>query len=92
MFPGAVDRDDRLATKEVVLGVRGGRRVQGVSGGGALQEERVVNDVVGGEGVVVLGSGASQGARAAYLREDRIFGLLIGERRRAVGDSVGVGG
>ena len=33
-----------------------------------------MNDVVGGEGVLVLGSAASQGARA-YYRGDRVFEL-----------------
>ena len=75
MFP-VPDRDGRLATKEVVLGVQvsGGYKAYPVA---ALQEERVVNDVVGGEGVVVLGSGASQGARA-YLRGDRVFEAVEG--------------
>ena len=32
----------------------------------ALRERRVVNDMVGGEEILVLGSAASQGARAYY--------------------------
>ena len=65
------DRDDRLETKDVVLGVRVNDSFKAYPVA-ALQEERVVNDVVGGEGVVVLGSAASQGARA-YFRGDRVF-------------------
>ena len=37
-----------------------------------------MNDVVGGEGVLVLGSAASQGARA-YYRGDRVFDLPAGD-------------
>ena len=67
------DRDGRLETKDVVLGVQlnGSYKAYPVA---ALQKRRIVNDVVGGEGVLVLGSAASQGARA-YYRGDRVFEL-----------------
>ena len=71
------DRDERLGTKEVVLGVEvnGGYKAYPVA---ALEKERVVNDVVGGEGVVVLGlSSASQGARA-YFRGNMVFVEAVG--------------
>ncbi len=77
----APDRDERLATKEVVLGVEvnGSYKAYSIA---ALQDEGVVNDVVGGEGIVVLGSSGSQGARA-YFRGDNVF--------KAVEEGVGVG-
>ncbi len=74
------DRDDRLATKDVVLGVQVNDSFKAYPVA-ALQEERIVNDVVGEEGVVVLGSAASQGARA-YFRGDRVF--------QAVGAGAGI--
>ena len=40
----------------------------------ALQRSRIVNDVVGGEEILVLGSATSQGARA-YYRGGRSFRL-----------------
>ena len=40
----------------------------------ALLKSRIVNDVVGGEEILVLGSAASQGARA-YYRGDKSFKL-----------------
>ena len=72
MFP-VPDRDDRLETKDVVLGVQLNDSYKAYSVA-ALQDQRIVNDVVGGEGVLVLGSAASQGARA-YYRGDRVFEL-----------------
>ena len=75
------DRDGRLATKDVVLGVQVNDSYKAYPVA-ALQGERIVNDAVGGEGVVVLGSAASQGARA-YLRGDRVF--------EAAGEDGGVG-
>ena len=70
------DRDDRLATKDVVLGVRVNDSFKAYPVA-ALQAERIVNDEVGGEGVVVLVSAASQGARA-YFRGDRVFEAMEG--------------
>ena len=64
MFP-VPDRDDRLDTKDVVLGVQLNDGYKAYSSA-ALSKHRVVNDVVGGEEIVVLGSAASQGARAYY--------------------------
>ena len=64
MFP-VPDRDDRLDTKDVVLGVQLNDGYKAYSSA-ALREHRVVNDIVGGEEIVVLGSAASQGARAYY--------------------------
>ena len=72
MFP-VPDRDDRLETKDVVLGVQLNDSYKAYSAA-ALQQSRIVNDVVGGEEIVVLGSGASQGA-SAYYRGERAFGL-----------------
>ncbi len=72
MFP-VPDRDDRLETKEVVLGVRLNDSYKAYSSE-ALREHRIVNDVVGGEEILVLGSAASEGARA-YYRGGRSFEL-----------------
>ena len=69
------DRDGRLETKDVVLGVQLNDSYKAYPVA-ALQERRIVNDVVGGEGVLVLGSAASQGARA-YYRGDRVFELPV---------------
>ena len=71
------DRDNRLETKDVVLGieVNGSYKAYPIA---ELGESLVVNDVVGGEGVVVLGSPGGQGARA-YLRGDRLFGIPVVE-------------
>ena len=70
MFP-VPNRDGRLETKEVVLGVEVNDSYKAYPVG-ALRDLRVVNDVVGGEEIVVLGSGSSQGARA-YFRDGRSF-------------------
>ena len=72
MFP-VPDRDGRLETKDVVLGVQVNDSYKAYPIA-ALQDQRVVNDVVGGEGVLALGSASSQGARA-YYRGDRVFEL-----------------
>ena len=64
MFP-VPSRDDRLETKDVVLGVQLNDSYKAYSSA-ALRESRIVNDVVGGEAILVLGSAASQGARAYY--------------------------
>ena len=73
MFP-VPDRDDRLGTKDVVLGVQLNGIYKAYSSS-ALRQSRIVNDVVGGEEIVVLGSAASQGARA-YYRDGRSFVLV----------------
>ena len=72
MFP-VPDRDDRLETKDVVLGVQLNDSYKAYSSE-ALREHRIVNDVVGGEEILVLGSAASEGARA-YYRGGRSFKL-----------------
>ena len=72
MFP-VPDRDDRLETKDVVLGVQLNDSYKAYSTT-ALGEHRIVNDMVGGEEILVLGSSTSQGARA-YHRDGRSFEL-----------------
>ena len=72
MFPVPY-RDDRLETKDVVLGVQLNDSYKAYSSA-ALLKSRIVNDVVGGEQILVLGSAASQGARA-YYRGDKSFKL-----------------
>ena len=44
-----------------------------------------MNDVVGGEGVLVLGSAASQGARA-YYRGDRVFELSADDSAEVIAE------
>ena len=70
MFP-VPDRDDRLDTKDVVLGVQLNGNYKAYPSQ-ALEEQRIVNDALGGEEIVVMGSATSQGARA-YHRGDRSF-------------------
>ena len=72
MFP-VPDRNDRLEAKDVVLGVQLNDGSKAYSSG-ALRKVRILNDVVGGEEILVLGSTASQGARA-YYRGGRSFKL-----------------
>ena len=76
MFP-VPDRDDGLTTKDIVLGVRlnGAAKAYASS---ALRAHRIVNDVVGGEDIVVIGSAAGEGARA-YYRGGRTFALAHGD-------------
>ena len=76
MFP-VPDRNDQLETKDVVLGVQLNGSYKAYSSA-LLQEHRVVNDAVGGEEIVVLGSAGSHGARA-YYRNGRLFQLLPGD-------------
>ncbi len=81
MFP-VPDRDDRLDIKDVVLGVR----LNGSSkayASGALQRSRIVNDVVGGEEIVVLASAASEGARA-YYSGGKTFALPQGDQQPGI--------
>ena len=80
MFP-VPDRNDRLETKDVVLGVQLNDSYKAYSSA-ALREYRMVNDVVGGEEILVLGSAASEGARA-YYRGGRSFKLAPERRRRS---------
>ena len=72
MFP-VWDRSAVLETKAVVLALSVGdaHKAYWVH---ALQQERVVNDSLGGVEVVVISSAASQGARA-YERQGRDFEL-----------------
>lgn len=72
MFP-VPDRNDRLAAKDVVLAVQLNDGSKAYSSE-ALRKVRILNDVVGGEEILVLGSSASQGARA-YYRGGRSFEL-----------------
>ncbi len=76
MFP-VPDRSDLLETKAVVLGVQLNDSYKAYSSD-ALQRDRIVNDVVGGEEIVALGSATSEGARA-YYRGNRSFGLAPGD-------------
>ena len=76
MFP-VPDQSDLLPNKAIVLGV-------GLNDGykayasAALQRDRLVNDSVGGEEIVVLGSGRSEAGRA-YHRDGRTFRLPAGD-------------
>ena len=72
MFP-VPNRDDRLETKDVVLGVQLNDSYKAYSST-ALLKSRIVNDVLGGEEILILGSGANQGARV-YYRGGRSFKL-----------------
>ena len=72
MFP-VPNRSDRLETKDIVLGVQLNDSYKAYSSA-ALREGRIVNDVVGDEEILVLGSAASQNARA-YYRDGRLFRL-----------------
>ena len=76
MFP-VPDRSGQLETKDVVLGVQLNGSYKAYPSE-LLQEHRVVNDVVGGGEIVVLGSAGSQGARA-YYRNGLSFRLLPGD-------------
>ena len=80
MFP-VPRRDDRLETKDVVLGVQLNDSYKAYPSE-ALRRSRIVNDVVGGEEILVLGSAASQGARA-YHRGDKSFKLTSDGGRRS---------
>ena len=82
MFP-VPDRDERLALKDVVLGVQLNDSFKAYESR-ALGQARIVNDVVGGEEIVVLASAESQGARA-YYRGDKSFELAAdGDARRGI--------
>ena len=70
MFPVPY-QDDQLAAKEVVLGVELNGDYKAYAST-ALRQHRIVNDVVGGEEIVVLASARSQAARA-YYRSGRTF-------------------
>ena len=72
MFP-VPNRNDQLETKDVVLGVQLNDSYKAYPSE-ALRRNRIVNDVVGGEEILVMGSAASQGARA-YYRGGRSFKL-----------------
>ncbi len=70
MFP-VPTRDDGLAAKDIVLGVGIGGRYKAYPSD-ALRRDRVVNDVVGGNEIVVVGSPGSESARA-YASQGRRF-------------------
>ena len=79
MFP-VTDRNDRLETKAVVLGLGIGESFKAYPVA-ALQVERVVNDTLGGTEVVVIGAASSQAARA-YERDGRRFSISEAEAAR----------
>ena len=79
MFPVPY-RDDRLEAKDVVLGVQLNDSYKAYSST-ALRERRVVNDMVGGEEILVLGSAASQGA-GAYYRGGQVVPAGAEQRRQ----------
>ena len=70
MFP-VPDRNEWLETKDIVLGVQLNDSTKAYASS-ALRQHLIVNDVVGGEEIVVLGSATSEGARA-YYRGGRSF-------------------
>ena len=72
MFP-VPDRDDRLELKDVVLGVQLNDTSKAYDST-ALAQVRILNDIVGGEAIVVLASPQTQGARA-YHRGTESFHL-----------------
>ena len=76
MFPVWNRRAD-LGTKEVILGLAVGDEFKAYPVA-ALQQERVVNDVLGDTGVVVIGSSSSQASRA-YERDAHNFSLAGGD-------------
>ena len=76
MFP-VWNRSTELGIKEVVLGLAMGDEYKAYPVA-ALQQERVVNDVLGETAVVLIGSSSSQAARA-YERNERSFSLASGE-------------
>ena len=76
MFP-VPDRDDGLTTKDIVLGVQLNGAAKAYASN-ALRIHRIINDVVGGEDIVVVGSATSEGARA-YYRGGRTFQLVTGD-------------
>ena len=76
MFP-VPDRDDGLTTKDIVLGVQLNGAAKAYASN-ALRIHRIINDVVGGEDIVVVGSATSEGARA-YHRDGRTFELVTGD-------------
>ena len=72
MFP-VPSRNDSMVAKQVVLGLRIGEASKAYPVG-AVQAERVINDVVGGRAVVIIGSATSEGARV-YERGTHVFTL-----------------
>ncbi len=76
MFP-VWKRDKTLEAKQVVMGlsIEDAHKAYPVD---ALQQERVVNDELGGTDVVIVASAGSESARA-YERQGRRFTLVQGE-------------
>ena len=72
MFP-VPRRSETLEAKQVVLGLRVGGASKAYAVG-AVQAARVINDVVGGRAVVIIGSATSEGARV-YERSTHTFAL-----------------
>ena len=79
MFP-VPDRNNWLETKDIVLGVQLNDSTKAYSSD-ALRQHLIVNDVVGGEEILVLGSATSEGARAYYRGGQVVHGGA--ERRRS---------
>ena len=67
------NRDDRLATKDEVLGLSIGQQDKAYPVD-LLKAERIVNDSVGGSGVVIVASSSSSAARV-YERSGQEFSL-----------------
>ncbi len=76
------NRNDSLLTKDIVLGVQLNDSSKAYPSD-ALREERIINDVLGGADILVLGSAGSEGARA-YYRDGRTFKLAPGEHNSRV--------
>ena len=76
MFP-VPDRNDSLETKDIVLGVQLNDSYKAYASK-ALRVVRIINDVVGGEDILVLGSAGSEGARV-YYRGGESFKLSQGD-------------
>jgi len=70
MSPNWNHRDD-LFIKDIVMGLGIGESYKAYPVAG-IQRERVVNDTLGGENVVVIASPSSEAARA-YRRDGRVF-------------------
>ena len=75
------NRSGAQGTRDVVLGLEIDESFKAYPVA-VLQQQRVINDVVGGTAVVVIGSSSSQAARA-YERKGSIFS--IGQNDAAIG-------
>ena len=84
---GRKRQDNRLPTKERVIGLRLGGEVKAYSFS-ALARDRVVNDVVGGTPLVIVFDGASESG-AAYRRDlnGQVLDFQPGSRPMAMTDA-----